>query len=275
MPKRPLRLITPVRLGAPLRKRVRFAYQPKLYKVPAAGAVAAWARSQKYMRYLQSSGRSSADIVGTNTSKRTTVINEDLQARQTRTLYATECIAINRNGASTDIDRRDREVVNVRGFKLQFRVANSNTDVPLCYNWALVSRKDDGTPTTNDFFRGSNSLRNKDANSSLTAIEWARSHINTDEYIILKHKRRRIAPQSPISTVFNSGVQKSYFEVNQYIKMKRQYRFSSAGAAVPISGQIWLITWADTWDSNSMQTPIPNQWSQSTRIVLYFREVKP
>lgn len=213
----------------------------------------------------------------TYTSKASDTTNDlNEAARSTRTLYAYSLTNLTKG---TNENQRLRSMVNCRGFKIchEMRTSN-NASAPLYANCAVIAPKHteqarDLIPLT-EFFRANFTERSRDFNNSLTGLEFHCTPINTDEWVVLRHKRYILNPQS--NSVYRSEHGSTYKTINWWIPMKRQLRYNSTGNGLdnlPTDGQVFFVFWFAAFGSASGATPAQLA-STTTKCIMYYREPK-
>lgn len=190
---------------------------------------------------------------------------------QTRTLYSQELTEIPR---SDNIGERERDIVNLRGFKICISLRNTNND-PCYYNLALISFKGNACATsentieTTKFFRDHNNSRGQDFSQALTALEFHCLPINTDLYNVITHKRYRIGGAAVGSSNWNSQ-SNNFKNIDFYQKIKRQIRFENSDQESS-NHKVFFVEWCDRFDQTSGAVPAPGFVSQR-KLICYFRE---
>lgn len=211
--------------------------------------------------------------LGTGTAKRYTGSDTTAVAKNTRTLYATNLSVVARNTTANAIDSRNRDVINLRGFKVNLEIKNNGTE-PLYFHYAILWNKtaDIGTPDTLGFFRGSGNKRAIDFSTSLDALDFHTRGINQDKYLVWKHKKFILNGSGAATAISQSG--KNYKQLNMYIPIKRQLRFATDLDSTPISGNVFFVYWADVFMAPVNTVAATNAYSVSMRNVMYFKEVE-
>jgi hypothetical protein len=97
------------------------------------------------------------------------------------------------------------------------------------WNWAIISPKAEcGSVASGGFFRASSESRSQDFGRQLTGSQFRCLPINTDKYVILKHKRFRIGGMSrgwgAGNTKNRSLSGSNYMNFFTYVKLNRQLR---------------------------------------------------
>lgn len=213
--------------------------------------------------------------VGTSNTKRVaTISGNGVVGIQSKTLLAVgggtgDVIDIAKQALDNDNDKRERDLINLRGIRICMEVRNSYTpNNPCYYNLALVHDKTNDATLSNDFFRAlTGNDRSLDfATNGYSALFTACTPLNTDRWVILKHKRFLLG--SPADTT-----RRSYFVKKMYIKIRRQLRFD-LGATKPVDGQIKLLHWCDEFGSPAVSGIIFNRLLTNHNVHCYFRDTK-
>lgn len=201
--------------------------------------------------------------LGSATAK-TDTGTQDNAVTSTRTLNSRALIQLTRGD---NINARERDIIDLRGFKFCVQAQNLRTNAPLYVNVAVVSSKFDPTqaPTTAGFFRGENSSRGDNFDVNLQSAEFHCLPINTDKYFIQAHHRIQLAP-------FNTQ-QKDYAMKEFYVPIKRQIRFDDSGSG-SLNRQFYLVWWCDILLAASGSLPVSTALSLQWKAVTVFREPK-
>lgn len=215
------------------------------------------------------STRNVGEPVGTSTSKRFTSKDTTSVAKDSRTLYSEE-LTIIPHSSNNVIDNRQRNIVNLRGFKICMEFLN-NIGQTQYFHVAIVSPKNsNSTVETTDFFRGTGSSRAVDFGQALSSLDFHCRGINTDKYTVLMHKRYRIQGNSNSTYVDRSG--RNYMNMMMYKKIKRQLRFEQTADNSPISGRIFLVYWSDLFATADGTAPTTGAYAVGERHIAYFKE---
>jgi hypothetical protein len=133
--------------------RLAMGYALRGYKTVAPLARKVYVNRKKYIkrykntkrRYkkLRADLRGIGETIGVGTAKRTTTYNQTPADMLARTMYVREITAV--QGATNldvfdRIDQRQRDIINLRGFKMCVEMQNT-TGRPLLFNWAVISPK--------------------------------------------------------------------------------------------------------------------------------------
>lgn len=219
------------------------------------------ARKKKRVRY------SLGNRIGHATAKRNEEEIGATATMNTKTLYSQRLIQIQRTGTTDDLEKRQRDIVNMRGVKICFWVRNTDSvnNKPMFFNWAIIVPKNDdsnsSTIATNDFFRGTGGQRSQTFATSLSFLDLRCLPINADKYRILHHKRMFIT-----SDLNESNKGERLWE--QYIPINRQIVFDSE---TDFPRKNLYMVW---WCSNSTNSTTGALGEYRWRIVRYFKEPK-
>lgn len=209
--------------------------------------------------------------VGSARTKTRVELNNDFTGLGSRTLRIRGLTFIPKGQL---INERERNVVNVRGFKICLAVRNMIAQ-PVYFNAAVVSVRNDTVVTTSNFFRAQGAERGQNFENSLTGLQMHCLNLNTDKFNILKHRRYRLAPDVNDSSNYQDNKGNSYMNIDWYIKLKRQLRFDDDDQNTPIDSPIYLVYWCDAWTAAAGSTPIGNAVNVQDRHICYFKEPKP
>ena len=214
--------------------------------------------------------------IGSGTCKRVLTQNVSGQSLDTRTLYSRNLTFL-AQGTANDINTRQRQMINLRGFKIRFNIQTLTGAQRWYFHWALIAEKSRtrGIPESQDnaisgtnFFRGNGSSRGIDFQNSLSGNEINFLGINQDEYVVLKHKRMLL---DPVST--NGDNHQWQRHVSMYIPIKRQVRYDPSYGDCPTDGAIWSVWWCEGMNGvGSGATPQTNWANIDQFVVTYFRE---
>lgn len=232
------------------RKRGRKYYRPRGYS--------RW----KKARYSKRRRRYIGYPVRYGTAKRTLVDLASSQNVQSRTLYSRDITWLEHT-ASNDIDKRQRDMINLRGFRINLGFYRDTTasarDIKL--HVAIIHDKgranalltQNNPVLVGDFFRGNGVNRAIDFQNSLAGIEVNSLGINTDLYTVLM--KRVYLLKSPSQNGLAS------FNKRFYVKVNRQIRYDNETTTteepVATDGRCFLVWWAElAVGANAGATPI-------------------
>ena len=220
------------------------------------------------------SPRRIGDPIGSSEAKQHITQQVGALARDTRILYWRDLTQVQKGD---DRENRERNIINLSGWRMHMYAINL-TQQPLTMHWAIVSNKQDHTAVPNnvDFFRSSGTSRAADFGTDLTGLQYHSLHINTDKYVVLKHKKFLLTPSKiwaqSENYVANSG--NNYRYIKWWIKCRRQLRFERNADTIPYTGRVYLVHWAATLDSDVTQAPQENAYKVGIRTIMYWREPK-
>lgn len=226
---------------------------------------------------------------GTGVSKRTLVSNIAGQSLASRTLYSRDLTWIDHASTGNQVNARQRDIVNVRGFKINMKMRALNptgylAGRSLMFHWAVVVPRfssSSGIPgntqvdpiTTVDFFRGNGENRSIDFQNSLSGMEVNVLPINSDLYTVLKRGSRFLNP----TPADNSVRPQAFADVSVWCPYNRQVRYdnetSTATEPVAVSGRAMLVYWCEYHDGlASGFAPSTGLISLDHHIVTYWKE---
>ena len=297
MPKRSLALTTYNRA-----KRARtmstalipYASKYRVYSNYARmGLRAGKAAYRGYRRFKSLRAKKMAGVgkrVGAHTSKKSDNKYE-WDNLNTRTAYCTLLNSLAQD--VTRIDARDgRDIVNFRGVKICFEIHNRLTgkDDILYFNWAIVKAKhlcDDDVPVApmkrasdfqlpmDKFFRSYDGNRSEAFSEARSAIEFKCSPINTDEFVVLSHKRFQVLNAS------DQNMGRHYKFIDKYLPVNRQIRYmpegdpNNPGDNLPIPGdRLHLVYWCDNPNKTAGNAVRQNHFNVRIKVVKYIRDSK-
>ena len=214
-------------------------------KVPRPGSLQ---YRQRFLdRYKQSRGTANSDRgagavgypVSFGTAKTNVVLNEDIFPN-TRTKFDRELTGIEKETATTHgIDLRERDIINVLGFKVQTCVKNVSLYNPVQFNYAFVSPKSDKDVPDTEFFRSRDFSRAFTFSLVNSAVSMNMNSINTDKYTVLLHKKVMLGPAGG-STADTSGVIPNWANLDYWVPLKRQLRYNFAGEC---ETPVFFVSW--------------------------------
>jgi hypothetical protein len=223
--------------------------------------------------------------VSYGTTKRTLVYNASRFDTATRTLYSRDLTWIEKT-VDNAINARQRDLINLRGFKLDYSiVATGNIQIPVYIHFAVLSHSSNtSVPTANqnnaiqtsNFFRGSGSARAIDFTNSLTSLQFNSLSINQDIYSVLRRWTHRVEPI--VTNVGTSGFRYTSKDTTKsgkkYISVRRQVRYDDPDFNdVATSGRMFLVWWCDAVSGNaSGVTPTNDAVDIDFHIVTYWKE---
>lgn len=190
---------------------------------------------------------------------------------------------------TSDIDHRQRDIINYRGWEMNMELRNQTTQ-PVWFCWALLHPTERSqTPLTDtslgtnfdtfardqqeDFFRNNGLERGLDFyDATFGTLDTTMRSINADEYHVLK-RGHILIPGTPTGDAYNLNGPKNYVRIKKYFPIKRQLRYSGPNDE-DCDDPFFLVYWI----VRTLATPPMSQASQSLSIterhVAYFREPK-
>lgn len=225
-----------------------------------------YTRRAKYTPKKQQVG----EPLGTSTAKKHAV-DFPQASRNGRTLYLSELTDIART-STNEIFKRQRDVINLRGFRLQGEIQNNGTK-PIYVNMAVICCKSAQTVSVTDFFRSpaGTDERATDFSTNLSSIDFRTLAINDDEYIVLLHKRFRLEGTGGTGAVSKTGF--TYKTFKRWLSLNRQLRYGSTGAST-CETPVFFVHWADQFLTPGVTGAQTNIYDIAFKMQTYFREPK-
>lgn len=242
------------------------------------------ARSRLYRR------RQVGFPVRAGTTKRTETVNvnnKDLPSRTMQSYDLTE-IELDQTAGVTPLNQRERDIINVRGFKIEGCVfANFGTGAvpkyPHTFHLAVIAERGCASGWTDaandfvppdDFLRDYSSARAKDLDTNLSSLELREARINKDKYIVLAHKKVSVIPvDNPADAYHRFGSSKTF---KMYIRLNRQVRFENyiTNNDLAVAGRVALVVWQDrTFGQPPGTAAASNFIRYDLRSVAYWRTI--
>ncbi len=220
-------------------------------------------------RRLKKKARTLGFPVGTDSALRSETIVTSMVGKNTRSLYVNQLTSILEKASFTHVaGRRDRQIVNCRGFKLHAEFRN-DLNVPLYLNVAVLAPKHLGAlPNTVDFFRSfGDTTRSENFAGGLTALQIHHSPINLDIYEILSHDRFTLGPDL---TGGDYHMQKAsnILTYNKWVKLDRQLRFDSTNNC---ETPVYFVYWCDRFGEASGAPSVLNALRSSEWHAVYWK----
>lgn len=179
----------------------------------------------------------------------------------------------------SEMDQRERGIINCRGFKINFLFYNILPSTPLYVNFAVIAPKrlTSGSPTPVEganFFRSAGATRASDfTGAGETPFERHVRMINPDDYTILYHKRMTLAPSSASAGGGNSGGIPSFRAINKYLKLNRAITYANPESTSATDGMVSIAYWFGAVAGSDGVTPVA-ACTVHERVVMYFKEPK-
>ena len=168
-------------------------------------------------------------------------------------------------GKSDAINARERDIIDLRGFKICLSAINNLTNLPLYLNVAVLSSKFDPTaqPVTTNFFRGEGNTRGADFDLNRQSVEFHCLPVNTDKYFVMSHKRYMLSR-------FGDQNQ-DHLTDTYYVPINRQIRYDTSDGN-STNRQFYLVWWCDALNEPSTSIARTDAMQFQWKTVTYFRE---
>lgn len=273
------RRIAGVRSSSNVIRAARFVYQNRQRFRQAARVIGragrAYLNRKKTMRENFSPRNIGKDF-GTADCKKTNTTNiNGLGQINSRELYVYDLMQIPPGYFD---NQREGATVNVSGVKIcsEWLCLQGATTNGLNVHIALVSPKDsnakfDRATIKVDFFgamgmNGSN--RAVDFSNNLSSNDFRCMPINTDKWVVLRHFRFRLWPNSSV------GALGCYKSRDFYVKLKRQIQWSSSAPDATSDSPLFLLYWCDDFINPAGSGGIVDALQHQIKSTLYFRDPK-
>lgn len=242
------------------------------------------ARSAKKYKYSRSVGarRNVGRTPGEGNAHRTLVVNVANKLLSTRTLNSHDLTWISRGSSTNQINQRQRELINCKGFKLNFSFRGPQDTVsqrPAIFHYAVITEKgntqaahvnQNDAVSTDNFFRGNGSNRAINFQDSLSGMEMNCLNINNDIYTVLKRGSVKC-----MSWTTSFGAQPGAFKNWEvYVPMNRQIRYDDGEVGeAPSDGRTHLVYWTELAAGTSAgATAILSATAVDIHAVTYWHE---
>lgn len=216
------------------------------------------------------SAKSIGENVGSaNTKQVTAKVNTQMLGW---TLYTQDMTFIERG---TEISQRQRDVVNLRGFKIDmmFRTITQTTGTPLqsdiyFLNVAVIAPHE-RKPIADfpvEFFRSRDTSDSRDTNfaTTLGSIDLHTLPINTDRWTVLKHQRHKMP-------TFQSQIPGWNKTIEMYVPLNRQLTYFGTGAGT-CNTPVYLAYWVCRGFSTSQVDAATPFTDVQFRTTSFYRE---
>lgn len=223
----------------------------------------AWKRYKSAKRNVRQVG----EPPGRSSSSRD--FSSNLQVLDNRTIYDSALIDITRNTTtSEEINNRERDTIVITGIKLCIEIKNLDS-FPQWFNVALLTPKDETAGiTATGFFRSHGVDRDQNFTTSLPGFQMHCLPVNTDHYVVLRHKRFRLGP----AAAFSSGATvSSYTMLDIWLPLKRQIRYDGPLSSDLAKGQVYLVWWASGVSDPSGTAVSVDSYQFAHRAIVYFK----
>lgn len=245
---------------------------------PIKAKRARYSKARSYKRKSKREMFSPATLthpVGSSTSKnRTRTFNSTADGFQTRTLNIHE-LSVLSGSDNNRIDERQRDITNVRGWSIHAEIFNKSAR-PLYLHCAVVMPRGGSLITSSGWFRGEGQTRSVNADSGLSSLEWNNLGINSDEYVILKHKKYIITggvDDADVQTFgkVNNNYKSNLRTLNFWVPFNRQLRYEDK-SGTNCETKVFLVVWCDIMFSDAASLPIVNVLRWNCQETMYFKE---
>jgi len=199
------------------------------------------------------------------TCKRRLITNTNLASGSTRILNTIIVTDIPKQTSLLEIDRRERAIIDFKGFRLVWELRNLLED-PLLFNMAvLIPRSGVAGITTAEFFRDDVNDRGQNFATGLNSNEFHLLPINTDIYNVVKHERLKIGGTSNDTRNGGHKIVKRYIPVNKQIR----YFDGSGTATTPI----YVVWWCDKSMTAAGTVGTSDSISTSFNTIAIFKDI--
>jgi len=156
--------------------------------------------------------------------------------------------------ATTDISRRERQMVNCLGFSFRIVLRNSEANRAIKVRLALVSPTDKNEINVNGFFRGYGTTRATDFATGLDSHRYTDTPINTDNYTILWQTSCILGPDEDATgnNCFSRNIN-NFKTINKYVPLNRQLRYDGP-LSTDCADKIFLLCWYDAINAPAATT---------------------
>ncbi len=181
-------------------------------------------------------------LAGKTAKTHTTFRNID-----TLTVYSVDALLIDDIAKGDQINRRERDIVNLAGWKVRLQVHNT-WDLPVTFRFAVVSPRQ--TFGANPTERNQNLLRSFGPERSLnlglgnSGITNTNNKINDDLYMVLYETSIELGPDAG-ATGYSGGIQKNWHYMDKWIPLKKQFRYN-VGTGGKSETPVYIIYWFDS-----------------------------
>lgn len=171
------------------------------------------------------------------------------------------------------INRRQRQVINIRGFLINQSFTN-NVNAPMVINVAVIAPRNSNSDVASGdgFFRDFNESRDVNFSTGLSGLQLTNLPISTDKWHVLHRQKFMLGPKQ-VDAVgdFNTRVPANYRIIRKYIKFNRQIRYND-DTGTTAEQKVFLVWWADTLQAAPGTTPTGFAYNTQTLAVTYFSE---
>lgn len=212
----------------------------------------------------------------TSQCKRTLIENQIAVNRSSMSLstaHQMQLATIERQDAFDQLDRRERDHVNFRGFKVCIHFRNNSSSIPVYLHVACVAPREGLAVSVTDFLRGNGGVdKNLDFSTDLNWMQTWCNGINTDLYTVMFHKRYLLHYKDRnIGDWAGKSMSNNELMWKKYIKFRRQMRYDGANNTPEANPPI-LLYWFDTYNRDSTVAGVTNICQVSTHAVSFWKD---
>lgn len=220
--------------------------------------------------------RKIGEPIGLSTAKYNLCVNYFGSLRDSNTLHNDN---INLLLRGDEINQRERNIINLRGWKIDMTIFNQTASPQIVNVAILQNTNNDGGPQNSNFFKaeGDTTERAVDADSTISVLKWAHGIINRELYNVLMHKRFMIGPNALFSDFDSGAVMHSWKNFKRYVPLKRQISYDTAGNE-PMSNDVHICWWTTLIKNQvtpGVSTPTVNAVLFNMQVRQVFRDPKP
>jgi len=256
-------------LGASLSPKARMAMSLGGWAMKNRAGImktgAMFKRAFRARRSYKAKARFSRKLIGENkgSPRKSHEVYHGRIFASTRTLYKKNLTEIPLNTTTNDIHKRNRHVTFISGFKCCLEITNL-ASVPMYFNYAILAPKNGDTISTTDFFRGNNADHAVDFDFQLSSNDFHCRPLNTDELVVLKHKRYLLAKSE------GEAARSTYINLDFYVPLKRQVRYENT-STTPSTGAVFACFWCDKFQVDGGTISTAATVNVTERYITYFK----
>jgi len=208
--------------------QLAYNYGPSAYR--AASKIASAFRGYRTRR--RGRGGEVGMRAGVGTAKRNQVNSDGSVAFNQNQLYTVDIIPINRQDATSvaALNRRDRDMVHMVGVKICINFRCRSTAAQYC-NFAVLAARHRGAIDGTDWFRDNGAqLRSVNfSDTNLNSLERHCNPINSDDFIVLAHKRWEMFDRPDWANAGKPGSYAQRRTIRIWVPINRQIRYEGDG----------------------------------------------
>jgi len=198
-------------------------------------------------------------------------------AVDTRTQTVDIVTAIARKTTGNEINLRERDMINLRGFSIRIGVKNRTQNALMTVRMALVYDKNKTSWTATDFFRSYGDSRTLDFDGSLAGgidpCQLMVNPINRDKYEVLWERKVTLGPINDVAGGTNySRTLDNTMNLNTYVPVNRQLRYTGPLSS-DCADNLFLVVWSD-YPNGVATDPISNAFTYQRFVVAHWSDPK-